>query len=718
MKKIIYSILPCILSMPLMAKQQMVELKPIEQMGKPFNAFGGLKLDSTTYFNNNVQYALESKANKYVYEYTRDGRVFVKAYYDDYDDINQMWIGYDKDEYTYLPGGSIIYKNYGWNDIALDWTLSRQVNDDYDSNKHNTSTTYFDWDSSSNSLALSSKKEYEYDAFDNIISVTTFTWSNLKWVNSQKVSYVYDTNKNMTSAVTTKWTNNAWINDSKILQTFNELSQLTTKEVLQWNTTQKAWVPIMEYNYVYKTSGAANGKIYTESQWIWDSSQNDYVAYSKTRYTYDANGYLQIEETLEPAGLGYLWNTKSTETYVRDSQGNVLSYVLESVSVGPISHYEYTYDNRNNRLSTTTYRWNNTSETWAVSNVERRSYDGFNNLLSIASYDDQNEQTSLTTYYYSSSNYCPIDIDWNYMYTWDGEFPKQWYTGDSIAIVTKINNNSDQPFVGSLALQFINDDDEDISQFVDVLSMEDSEIEPLNYQFVRFEGKIIVPEGNYLVYLLYKESAQENWKLAGVTEGHFNPDTFVVSEKEIIKEYIILAQRKTNANWFYLTSVNAGTEYTPHLEAVNSGTADKLQVISNNLEAKYIWQIEESEAGILLKNGDEYISYSSGNTAYMSSNGRLLTKETGTPSDLVCYTFVDSGNNKRYLSLNTTNDYFSFYKGTQAQNLLVLEYGEKTTTSLDEITTSQQAVTKILRNGQIFILRGEKTYTITGAEVK
>lgn len=717
-KSITFLFLMCVLSTSIFAKEQMVELKPIEQMGKPFNAFGGLKLDSMTYFNNNVQYAFDSKATKYVYEYSRDGRVNVKAYYDDYDDANQVWIGYNKDEYTYLPGGNIIYKNYGWDDTTLDWALSRQVNDEYDSNAHNTSTTYFDWDATNNFLNMSSKKEYAYDSNDNIITITTFLWSNLKWVNSEKTNYTYDKNRNLTSTISSKWSNNSWVNDTKLVQEFNSLNQLTSKEIYQWNTTQKAWVPLMNYNYVYKTSGAANGKIYTESQWLWDNSQNEYVAYAKTRYTYDDNGFLQIEESLKPAGTGYLWNTNTTETYVRDSQGNVLSYVYESVSAGPISRYTYTYDDRSNRITTTAYEWDSNSETWIISDVERRIYDAYNNLLSITSFDSQNEQTNVTTYYYSASDYYPIDIDGNYTYTWNGEFPKQWYTGDSIAVVTKINNNNEEPFSGSLALQLVNDDDEDISQFVAVLNLEDSVIESYNYQFVRFEGKLIVPAGNYLVYLLYKESATDNWKLAGVTEGHYNPDTFVVSTKPIIKEYVILAQRKTNANWYYLTSVNAGTEYTPHLEAINSGTNDKTKVQRANLEDKFIWTIEESDSNVLLKNGEEYISYSSGNTAYMSANGKLLTQEAGTPSDLVCYTFIDSGNNKRYLSLNTTNDYFSFYKGTQAQNLLVLEYGENTATYIENTNINHQTANKILHNGQIFIIRGDKTFTVTGQEVK
>lgn len=39
-------------------------------------------------------------------------------------------------------------------------------------------------------------------------------------------------------------------------------------------------------------------------------------------------------------------------------------------------------------------------------------------------------------------------------------------------------------------------------------------------------------------------------------------------------------------------------------------------------------------------------------------------------------------------------------------------------TGIDEVQSNQVQCTKILRNGQIFILRGEKVYTITGQEVK
>ena len=230
-------------------------------------------------------------------------------------------------------------------------------------------------------------------------------------------------------------------------------------------------------------------------------------------------------------------------------------------------------------------------------------------------------------------------------------------------------------------------------------------------------GKLTTMPGEYDAYLLYKNNESEDWKLVGCTEGYINPMHLLVELPIERNEYVILAQRKASANWYYLTSHNAGTEYTPHLGAVNSGTADKTKVKNYGLDYMYIWTIEEAEGGILISGLDGYISYTSGNTAYMSSSGKVLSVND-LSSGLTQYWFIDSNNATRYLSLNTTNDYFSFYKGTQVQDLLVLKYTDGPTTDIDVIKPDQSSATKILRNGQIFILRGDKIYTLTGQEVK
>ena len=123
------------------------------------------------------------------------------------------------------------------------------------------------------------------------------------------------------------------------------------------------------------------------------------------------------------------------------------------------------------------------------------------------------------------------------------------------------------------------------------------------------------------------------------------------------------------------------------------------------------------------KNGDSYISWTSGNTAFMSESGKLLTEEYSSIEGITQYYFTDSGT-KRYLSLNkdTKYNYFSFYKGTQAQDLLFLEYGEQQIPTISDFIfqedTNSNKPIKVIRNGQILIIiPNGRTYNLQGLEV-
>jgi hypothetical protein len=58
-----------------------------------------------------------------------------------------------------------------------------------------------------------------------------------------------------------------------------------------------------------------------------------------------------------------------------------------------------------------------------------------------------------------------------------------------------------------------------------------------------------------------------------------------------------------------------------------------------------------------------------------------------------------------------------------SQNAVLASYSSEFTTtsdaqSIEEVPSDQVQSTKFLRDGQIFILRGEKVYTLQGQEVK
>lgn len=177
--------------------------------------------------------------------------------------------------------------------------------------------------------------------------------------------------------------------------------------------------------------------------------------------------------------------------------------------------------------------------------------------------------------------------------------------------------------------------------------------------------------------------------------------------------YVVLAQRNASSNWFYMTS-DLGTASNKRYQAVDAGTSTLSEVTTTNLEDKYYWEIEENK----LKTGTQYSTWTSGNTANLDATGKELTIQQA--DGTYTFSFAD-GADTRYLALNATagNDYFAYYKGTnQIYRLTLVKEGENGSTVGVENIVEQPSATKVLMNGQILILRGNKTYTITGQEVK
>ena len=185
--------------------------------------------------------------------------------------------------------------------------------------------------------------------------------------------------------------------------------------------------------------------------------------------------------------------------------------------------------------------------------------------------------------------------------------------------------------------------------------------------------------------------------------------------EEPADEFIVLAQRNENSNWFYMTA-DLGTAGTKRFQAIDAGTPNKALINTSPTDTKYIWSFEEVDGGVALVNGEQYASWKSGNSAILSTTPMALNI-TDVSEDQVNMSFVDGEGYTRYLSLNATagNNYFAFYKGTtQKCNLLIIPYGEKITTDIDVILHETPIIHKVIRDGQLLIIRDGKTYNAQG----
>ena len=239
----------------------------------------------------------------------------------------------------------------------------------------------------------------------------------------------------------------------------------------------------------------------------------------------------------------------------------------------------------------------------------------------------------------------------------------------------------------------------------------------VNISFVDGDGNtrylsLNATEGNN--YFAFYKGTTQKYNLLIIPYGGQQPPI-----EEPKEEFVVLAQRNNTSNWFYMTA-DLGTAGTKRFQAVDAGTPNKSMINTSPTDSKYIWSFEEVAGGIALVNEKQYASWKSGNSAILSTTPMALNI-TDISDDQVNMSFVDNEGNTRYLSLNATvgNNYFAFYKGTtQKCNLLVIPYGEKITTELETITlTETPNVQKIMRDGQLLILRDGKTYNTMGQEM-
>jgi len=200
------------------------------------------------------------------------------------------------------------------------------------------------------------------------------------------------------------------------------------------------------------------------------------------------------------------------------------------------------------------------------------------------------------------------------------------------------------------------------------------------------------------------QSVVNAWYAVGVGEPYIEePDN-----------YVIVVQRDAASNWFYMTS-DLGTATQKRYQAVDAGTTSLTNVNTSNLDSKYYWSIE----GDKLKTAAGYSAWTSGNSATLDDIGKNLSIEKQADGTYI-FSFVD-GENARRLALNkdTRYNYFAYYKGSdQIYNLTLIKEGETWKPTDVELVPNQQQATKLLRNNQILILRGDRTYTLTGQEIK
>ena len=175
-------------------------------------------------------------------------------------------------------------------------------------------------------------------------------------------------------------------------------------------------------------------------------------------------------------------------------------------------------------------------------------------------------------------------------------------------------------------------------------------------------------------------------------------------------EYYIVA--KSNSGNYYFFTPNK-VDGKNRLIAVDAGTSERTNIDTIHTTADYLWTFED---GKLKNHNGQYLACTDVKSAIMNSTGTVLTKTDNSDGSVTFSYWADT--ETRYLSLASSgNDYYVFYANTnQFTHLLMLPKGQESTTPIPIVDANPKAQ-KILRNGQILILRGDKIYTLHGKEV-
>lgn len=204
-----------------------------------------------------------------------------------------------------------------------------------------------------------------------------------------------------------------------------------------------------------------------------------------------------------------------------------------------------------------------------------------------------------------------------------------------------------------------------------------------NYRSFTFKhaGGVFLEDGVYAILIYYKEKNGTIKRIVG--SDYFANSLFFVTQYQFrVREgkYIVVANRgkNTDKNWYYMTA-DLGSASTKRFQAVNTGIDSLGAVPIYGLEDKYIWSLEKDGSKWKLKSGDQYVTWSSGNSANLGATAKTLTFDV---ADNQVLAHFNDGSAERYLSLNATtnNNYFAFYSGTaQVEQLVFLPYIEPST---------------------------------------
>ncbi|HPT15071.1 MAG TPA: T9SS type A sorting domain-containing protein [Bacteroidales bacterium] len=224
-----------------------------------------------------------------------------------WDDLQNEWIAYDREEYSYdAAGRNTRYIDSEWDDTAGEWIGYMKSDYSYNAAGDMTEEIQWDWNYEFSQWVKSLKYENTYTAGHDILLVTESYWeeSSQEWAPEDKYDYTYGSNGKVSLIMRYYWDSGSeqWFLYNKVGYTYNGSGQLLQELGYYWDDGAGIWVEFDKVEYEYY----GNGFIETVTYLTWNEATSSWIPWWKDEFTPDASG--NVDEMAE-----YYWDEDAGE---------------------------------------------------------------------------------------------------------------------------------------------------------------------------------------------------------------------------------------------------------------------------------------------------------------------------------------------------------------------------------------------------------------------
>ena len=281
------------------------------------------------------------------------------------------WVGTSRSDWHYnAKGQNDTIKTYTNN--GSEWIYSNRTVNFFNAAGTNIMTHNAQWNGEKWVMTSMTRTDILDHTVDGLRQTLNASWkcnADSVWTGVTKDSTAYtESGKTLYRIHCEGWTSNDWIPKYKIEYEYDETDHVIVQQQLDW--VSGSWKGFYRYEYNYDAEGRQTTYASYNS---WNTTYNNWVGSSKTKYVYDSDG--QIVESMSYAWKNNDWAYTQKYVYTYDSQKRTIQYVFQLYTNGAwVNAQKNEKDYAGDVLSkNNTYIWLN--DQWVFNSRNETYYD-------------------------------------------------------------------------------------------------------------------------------------------------------------------------------------------------------------------------------------------------------------------------------------------------------------------------------------------------------